>query len=80
MEAMKSLRRWLPLIGVFVLAGSTLLRALGHSDLAVLVEGAGGLAGAEAPPATAEVIAAAAALFGASIKLWNSLRETLEKE
>lgn len=75
---MSHLKRWLPLIGVLIIAVSTLARAYGQSDLAALLEGAGQLAGAEAPPATAEVIAAAAALVGACIKLYNSLRELLK--
>lgn len=63
------IRRYAPLIGVFVLAASTLLRYFGLGEAAAAVEGAGTLAGAQAPPAAYELAAAVTAAVGAILKL-----------
>lgn len=71
------LRRWLPLLGVVVLAASVILRALGLPEVAVAIETVGGLLGA--PQASAvpvgELAAALTAITGVGLKVRNEWRK-----
>lgn len=68
---MKSIKRWLPLIGTAALVACVVLRMTGHEDLARVVEQAGGLTGITTNPTVplAEIAAAAAAIAGVALKV-----------
>jgi hypothetical protein len=78
LKGMKSIKRWLPLIGTAVLAGTVVLRAFGQDDVAKAVETVGGLVGAvpEDPTVSyAELAAAAAGVAGVFLKVRGEYRK-----
>lgn len=71
------LKRWLPLLGTFVLAISALLEAFGLSEVAKIVTTLGGIVGAtQASTVTGpEIAAAVAAITGVLLKVYSELRK-----
>jgi hypothetical protein len=71
------LRRWLPLLGVAVLASSAILRALGAGDAAAAIETLGGLLGAQQASAVpvGELAAAIAAAAGVVLKVRAEIKK-----
>jgi len=68
---MQKMRRWLPLLGVLVLAVTVILRAFGLDGYAAALEQVGGLTGlsSQSPVGLGELTAAAAALTGVVLKV-----------
>jgi len=71
------LKRWLPLMGTFVLAVSMLLEAFGLPEAAKVLTTLGGIVGAnQASTVTGpEFAAAVAAISGVALKVYSELRK-----
>lgn len=70
-KRMPQLKRWAPLLGVAVLAGSTIARAFGREDVAKGLDVVGSVTGvgAESPITGNELLATAAAVSGLILKV-----------
>lgn len=68
---MARIKRWLPLLGVLLLAAVVVMRAFGLEGYAAALEQIGGLTGlsAQSPVGLGELAAAAAALTGVVLKV-----------
>jgi hypothetical protein len=71
------LKRWLPLIGTAIVAGSVVARALGFTEVSDLLDLVGSLTGASAQSLIG--VAAVASLVGVVLKLISEARKALGK-
>lgn len=76
-KKMPSIKRWIPLIGTFVLAASALLEAFGLGEAAKVLTTLGGIIGAHqaSPVSAVEIAAAAGAITGVALKVYSEMRK-----
>lgn len=79
---MSAFKRWLPLVGSAVLVFVVVLRALGQTELAGVVEGIAGVLGItdRSPVTLGEVTAAVAAATGIVLKIVSEFRKAKENQ
>jgi hypothetical protein len=76
MNKVNALKRWAPLLGVALIAGSTIARAFGYADAGRAIDIIGTLTGfgTESPVSATELLAAAAAVSGVALKVLSLLK------
>jgi hypothetical protein len=77
----EKMRRWLPLIGAAILATIVLLRALGWTEAAAMIETIVGTVGLtkDSPVSVSELLAAVAAVTGIALKIRAEIKKVVAK-